>query len=337
MPSKHPAAETRHVALDSRHGSLEQLVGELMPRARLELNRPGGEINWRAEYGARRGLAWWQVDLDSDVALDLIEEEKFAVSIPLSGATETRIRNRTFVAAPGGALVMGVPETPKVVCHSRGGYRCLTLKFDIGHVTGLVSRLYEGATLGQLELAPCFDLSSSAGATVVQLAQTIATTTRGRSLHSPMAAALLDEAMLRLIFDHVPHRLGVRSASERSGPSPRHVRMAVDFMHANMHEPLTAGRIAEAVGVSERSLQIGFRRFRDTTPLAYLRDIRLAAVHAELSAPGNRLSVADVAEKWGFVHLGRFAARYRATFGTLPSETARGVPGRVNVTSRSGA
>lgn len=287
-PSKHPTAETRHVELDSRHGTLEQLVGDPMPHAWLELEKPASEIDWRAEYGARRGLSWWQVDLDSDVALGLVEEEKFAVSIPLSGATETRIRNRTFVAAPGSALVMGVPETPKVVCHSRGRYRCLTLKFDIGHVTGLVSPLYEGATLGQLELAPCFDLSSSAGATVVQLAQTIATTTRGRSLRSP-----------------------------------RHIRMAIDFMHANMHEPLTMGYVAEAVGVSERSLQVGFRQFHKTTPLAYLREIPLQAVHSELSAPANRLSVADVAEKWGFVHLGRFAALYRAAFGVLPSETAR--------------
>ena len=50
---------------------------------------------------------------------------------------------------------------------------------------------------------------------------------------------------------------------------------AVDFMHANMHQPLTLSEVAEATGISVRSLQYGFRRFRDITPLAYLREIRL--------------------------------------------------------------
>ena len=35
--------------------------------------------------------------------------------------------------------------------------------------------------------------------------------------------------------------------------------------------------------------------------------------------------VGDVAAKWGFWHLGRFAGDYKAMFGELPSETVRAV------------
>jgi transcriptional regulator GlxA family with amidase domain len=94
-------------------------------------------------------------------------------------------------------------------------------------------------------------------------------------------------------------------------------------MHANMHQPLTLSELAQATGISVRSLQYGFRRFRNVTPFAYLREIRLAAAQAELSSPLNRLSVQDVALKWGFTHMGHFAARYRAAYGETPSETAR--------------
>lgn len=92
-------------------------------------------------------------------------------------------------------------------------------------------------------------------------------------------------------------------------------------MHANMHQPLNVMDIARAAGVSVRSLQTGFRQFKDTTPAAYLRRIRLDAVHAELSLLTNRLPVGEVALKWGFTQMGRFAAQYRARFGGYPSET----------------
>jgi transcriptional regulator GlxA family with amidase domain len=103
----------------------------------------------------------------------------------------------------------------------------------------------------------------------------------------------------------------------------RQIVEATDFMRANMHQPLTLSEVAEATGISVRSLQYGFRRFRNTTPLAYLREIRLEAAQAELSSPVNILSIKDVALKWGFTHMGHFAARYRAAYGEMPSETAR--------------
>lgn len=46
-------------------------------------------------------------------------------------------------------------------------------------------------------------------------------------------------------------------------------------------------------------------------------------MHAELLSPGSRASVTDVAVRWGFFHLGRFAQQYRERFGVLPSETVR--------------
>ncbi len=109
---------------------------------------------------------------------------------------------------------------------------------------------------------------------------------------------------------------------------PRCVKAAIAFMQANLHKPLTMIDIAKASGASVRSLQAGFRLAENTTPQAYLRRIRLDAVHAELSSSENRLPVSEVALKWGFTHMGRFAAQYRAAYGLSPSERVKRVQER---------
>lgn len=116
------------------------------------------------------------------------------------------------------------------------------------------------------------------------------------------ASALLDGRVLRL-----PLRV---------------LRRAVGFIEANLGEALSVGVIAEAVDVSARSLQRGFREHLDTTPMAFVEERRLAAVRHEL-LNGRPGSIGDVAHRWGFAHLSRFAAKYAQRYGELPSETLR--------------
>ncbi len=89
----------------------------------------------------------------------------------------------------------------------------------------------------------------------------------------------------------------------------------------HLDEPISLRDVADHAGISVRTLNQVFRDFRRTSPIAELRDLGMDRVRAQLSAaqPGTR--VADVARKWGFRHLGRFAAAYRARFGESPSET----------------
>jgi AraC family ethanolamine operon transcriptional activator len=83
--------------------------------------------------------------------------------------------------------------------------------------------------------------------------------------------------------------------------------------------------LCRVTGSSGRTLQYAFREVTGLSPTVYLRLRALHWVHAELrdASPGET-TVTDVAMRWGFWHLGRFAASYRATFGTSPSQELRG-------------
>ncbi len=102
----------------------------------------------------------------------------------------------------------------------------------------------------------------------------------------------------------------------------RVVRAAVELIDGHYAEALTVADLAEAVGVSVRSLQEGFRRDLGSSPMTYLRERRLAAVRTALEAADPReATVSDIAASHGFLHLGRFSVEYRRTFGESPSTT----------------
>lgn len=113
-----------------------------------------------------------------------------------------------------------------------------------------------------------------------------------------------------------------------TNPRNSRIRAAVEYMHLNSHLPITSTDIAKVADLSLRGLQSAFATQLGTTPTAYLRDIRLDRARADLLHLGpDETTVADVAERWGFAHSGRFSAAYGTRFGELPSETLRGSRG----------
>ncbi|QWS32862.1 helix-turn-helix transcriptional regulator [Curtobacterium aetherium] len=102
------------------------------------------------------------------------------------------------------------------------------------------------------------------------------------------------------------------------------LRAAVEFLHEHAAEPLSVSDIARAADLSVRALQESFQRTLDRTPMNYLREIRLRRVRADLLAaePGTG-SVAEIAARWGFTHMGRFSGEYLRRFGEYPRRTLR--------------
>ncbi len=107
--------------------------------------------------------------------------------------------------------------------------------------------------------------------------------------------------------------------------APAALRRAVIYIDAHADRPITVSDIAGASGVGPRSLQYAFHRYYETSPMGYLRRVRLHHAHRELKGadPTAGDTVADIACRWGFSKPGRFAAAYRQLFGNDPSHTLR--------------
>jgi AraC-like DNA-binding protein len=105
--------------------------------------------------------------------------------------------------------------------------------------------------------------------------------------------------------------------------TPDTLRRATGYIEANPDVDISLADIARAACVTPRALQLAFRRHLDTTPMAYLRRVRLAEAREELlgASPEDGATVTRVALDWGFANPGRFARYYRAAYGEAPGET----------------
>jgi len=144
----------------------------------------------------------------------------------------------------------------------------------------------------------------------------------GTPLLSPLAQAQIEHLMVTTLLLMQPHNF--RTALLQPAPplAPTYVKRVEEYIEENADQPLTVSELAAFAGVGSSALFAGFREFRNTSPMAYLKSVRLQRVHEDLNrASASRDTVTKIAMRWGFVHLGHFTAGYKRKFGESPSET----------------
>lgn len=131
--------------------------------------------------------------------------------------------------------------------------------------------------------------------------------------------AMLDE-LLQLMTDPACDKQQRSPSSTRSFIVEKCHRLAT----AELNNVPSVDELCQRLQVSRRTVQNSFRSVAETTPLNYLRSVRLNGVRRTLmSTRASHLSIGDAAAQWGFYHLSHFAAQYQELFAELPSHTAR--------------
>ena len=283
--------------------------------ARFDLIRLGPLTIGDCRYGAEITLAYEHPDA-------------YQIGVPLTGRLETHQGGRAILSAGRLAGLFRVGEGV-VINRWSADCRQLGVKINRGFLEGQLQTLLDAPTEVPLKFSNQLDISTGRGLSWARLIRLVADEigNDGGLLEHPLIVAHLCESVtlgLLLATEH-PYREALTSTGRAYRPAP--VRRAIDAIQAHPEHPFTLAALAQIAGISARSLQAGFRRYVGYTPMAYLRHVRLARAHAELRvADPRQTTVAEVAYRWGFAHLGRFAALYRQAYGESPAATLRRPP-----------
>lgn len=100
------------------------------------------------------------------------------------------------------------------------------------------------------------------------------------------------------------------------------IARAIDAIEAFEGPYMSMHDLTNAVGVPERTLRAGFERYLGLSPRRYMQLRTMHGARSRLAiGTSEETTVARVAMDLGIWDLGRFAMRYRALFGELPSAT----------------
>jgi AraC family ethanolamine operon transcriptional activator len=101
------------------------------------------------------------------------------------------------------------------------------------------------------------------------------------------------------------------------------VRRAMQMIES-LDEVVPIPQLAKRLGISQRVLEMAFRKVVGKTPSKIMRWHRLQRVHDKLlRVDADAVNISSVALEWGFVELGRFSVEYRQLFHEKPSDTLR--------------
>ena len=242
------------------------------------------------------------------------ESETLFVAWTDEGSTSYRMGGRVL-QADAGLLWSGRKPVEATVLHA-----------DIGSIT--VDRTEFEARARLLLHRDEFvlpDFAPLPSAEHVQLVRAHAAHLQQHQLVDPvMENPLLARTVTDLTVAVVLAAGGLAGPGEDRAAAPAAVRRALAFIDDNLHRPIAAADIAAAAGLSERGLHAAFRRDVGESPMQRLRRARLTRARQDLQASDPAVeSVAGIARRWGFLHLGRFAEEYRAVYGEAPSATLR--------------
>ncbi len=283
-----------------------------------------GRMKARIDSVKAGNMALSCVEYGSSVILDQGTLPCVLVQFPTRGSIDIRCGDQAITSRPGTFVVLS-PDQPVRMFRPA----------DTAHITLRLSRerleRFAESLVGEPLREPLrFDLGMpadrAAGGTMFRLVHHVLSEINQpeTALSRSLIADQIENALMATLLVSHHHNYSDAIAHPGAAAAPRYVRRAEEYMRAHAHEPIAITDIVAAVGVGARTLSWGFRRYRGATPLAQLRAIRLEGARQDLrrSMPETD-SVTDIALRWGFGHLGRFAKDYAERFGELPSETLR--------------
>lgn len=251
------------------------------------------------------------------------DDDSYLVLFTLSGANRIEIPGGTFDATAGTICVLN--PTLRCRIHSSADFDHTVLRISMESVRQSLIQDFGLFTTRRIQFHPLVIDTATGTPGLESLVRFICTNLNTpAALRHPETVRHLERSLVNTLLLEVPHNCSDLMRPSTGRIAPYHLQVARDYLHARAREPIPLAELAALARVSERALQLGFRRHFGMSPMQYLRECRLNLARQLLeSDPDSIASVTGLAMECGFADASRFARYYKERFGTGPSTVLR--------------
>ncbi len=266
------------------------------------------------------------VDLKAGCRMDIIAEptdSKYSIEIPILGVSKLDHIGSEIIMSAGKTAGIVSPDAPTHWSDDGLPYTAIYIQVD----KQTLHRAYYSLTGDQSRKAivfdPTIDLTETAGQSLSAIVRTLVEMCEQGSpvIAQSKTASLYQELLANTLLTCFKHDQFDHLDQPAKRTSNRVVKLAEEYIHANSDDIISSSDIANAAGVSIRSLQRSFVDTNGTSPMRYLKQLRLERARSRLLAAAKGTTVTEIAFASGFSHLGAFSVEYRQKFGETPRET----------------
>ncbi|MGH8919931.1 MAG: AraC family transcriptional regulator, partial [Acidimicrobiales bacterium] len=314
----------RSADLDEMRCSISQF---LTPHRLTPAGRTGGRVRTDVSATALGPLslvyAWHRgAELDAHLTRQL---DYYDVNVSLGGHNTIVVDGDETVVEPGFAGIIS-PRT-RADMRLAEDYRQLHVRIEQFALERELERMTGRPVTAPVRFRVRMDLGRPAPASWLKAVRLLVSDLdeprglAGDPRGSAPWAGLVISGLLLAQPHNYSHLLG-DAVPRPARPAP--VRKAIDLIELDPAGDLSLARIARAAELSPRSLQRHFRTSVGVTPLEYVTRFRLTRAHEDLrrATPASG-TVTEIALRWGFTHVPRFAGLYKQHYGVAPSATLR--------------
>jgi AraC-like DNA-binding protein len=272
-----------------------------------------GNVTHSASHGLRTD--WGRYNLPVQGRGNL-SRDMLTVAVPIRGAGAWRMQ--------GASVACG-----DIVLLSEGGELLINLPAEVEWLAMQVPRERleaAGVSLAGLHGTAARRMSATQGAgACVHLADVapVLAPIEAAPVGLPFDVEVAQEQLFTALLCEWERRrahLGLAADKLQPGDRWRVVRRAEAYIEGH-GVTVRIDDLCSAACTSLATLARVFREEFGVTPRRYLTLRRLASVRNDLLNGDPNESITDVATRWGFFHLGRFAGEYGQLFGERPSQT----------------
>lgn len=309
---------TQHAQLRSCDvGHVQRHITQVFCPHKLILLDQGASLDTHLFLRQGQDMAYGRLRYGAQVRIEPQPLDDFyLLQIPLRGQEQIHTPNACFSSTATLASVIS-PAQQFCMEHSHDADK-LFVRID-RHGLERHFRDYFGQDPGALlQFHPRIDWGQPAGASLRRLLnwQFAEISENGSLFEHPRHIQHFEQTLAYALLALQAHN---QASNRPATVLPHVIRRALEFMEQHLPHCIGIADVAQAAGISVRSLHVGFRNHLHTSPMAHLKNMRLEAARRQLCS--DRASVTQVALACGFTHLGQFAADYRKRYGERPSET----------------